>query len=641
MVKLYNNSSIYRLLFLALLSAPPNGLLGRQADDIPILNGDKGVTHSSAAQLSPGTAEGLTATITSLTTSWNGSSWTGGLPNSTLHASILANYSGPGFDCLDLSCASGTQFAPTGEVRVAGNADIQAAVVSGKVHLVGATGSQTVKGSFFDLTLENPSGISVAGDARIAGTLKLISGLFQTNNSLTLVSNATRTARVAKIETGASIFGNVMVQRFVPGGQKSWRFIGTPVANQTQASWSDDFQIINNSMFLYNEAGNLNQDDQINGWEYLPGNPNASLQVGKGYRTYLNQAFFTNGATFDNNGPLFTGNLDFGVTYSTTGYGGGGWNLIANPYACEIDWHALSKTAIGGQVHFWNASQYASYTQGTGIGVNGAGRYIAGNQAFFVRAMAPTSQLLISEDAKPEVPQWPGLLRTNVTDPPDLARFYLKGPGNEADEAAIRWMPQTTENFDEFYDADKLPNEGLSLYTVCADGRRTSIQARPFVDGTEVTMGYSVKMEGNYTLRIKMGPEVMSGRMWYLKDNEMGSIYSLPEDYVHSFAVSGGVLESAWRFSLLGVNNPVEVQKLIDQETIILYPNPAHAQLQIQHSSDVKELALLGVDGKVIEVFAPMPDGKIVIQTKNLKSGIYALRVVSDRQVQTKKFVID
>ncbi len=576
------------------------------------------------------------------TTTWNGLAWDFGAPDSSLHAVVEGSFNMPGFLCVDMIINSGVNFRPTTEVTVLGNCESNTSNIEGKIVLSSPDEAQLFEGTAQHLTIDNPLGVSLNGSAFVKGTLKLEQGILNTmGQSFTMVSNETATSRIAKVESGAGILGDVTVQRYVPGGQKGWRFMGPPVTGQSQADWSDDFTILESSFFLHNESGTLNSGDQVNGWEYLPGSPAAGLTLGTGYRAYLMESFFNGSSTFDNTGPIQSGDFVFPVSFSATGYGGGGWNLIANPFVCEVDWHSFSKTSIDGQIHVWNGTQYGSYSQGSEIGVNGGDRYIPSCQGFFVHASAASPALIVTEDAKPVVAQNNSFLRAAVVDHPDVIRLTLRGPAGDKDETAIRLMPQTTENFDAFFDADKLPNESLSLFSMSGDGRKTSIQARPYVDGSDIFLGYSVKMEGNYSIQLHLGEGVLDGRTWYLRDNEYGYIYSLPADYNLNFAVSGGILESNSRFSLLGVTNTTTIKKSNEESSIVVFPNPAKGYFHLLNTENVKSVSIFDLNGKQIQAPQQVDLNQIRMSTAHLPKGFYLVKIMTPDAVLTRKILVE
>ncbi|HRH35509.1 MAG TPA: hypothetical protein PKY12_10630, partial [Catalimonadaceae bacterium] len=452
------------------------------------------------------------------TTTWWGppiNGWDYGppqFPDNPINVIINKDYSGPGFSCYDFLVNGTFSFNPIGPVEVYGNCLTISKNTSGHLIMKSSDEAQEFRGYANDLTIDNSFGVTIEGPSTISGTLKLQNGELETNDDLVLSSTSTATGRLSKVESGASISGSVTVERYVPG-PAGWHLVASPVLGQTQAGWN--FVLPTGSIFLHNEGGTLNSGDQVNGWEYPP---STSLSLGKGYRVYLNGPFVSSGSTMKIKGPLHTGSFDFTpyLGYNAIGYGGGGWNFLGNPYACEMDWHALTGTNVGGEMHIWNSTQYGSYSSGSMIGVNGVNRYIPSSQGFFVKATAPGPTLVADESAKPVVPENPAFLRMATSDPEDVLRMLLIDSQDKKDEIALRWMPQASGNFDPYFDAHKLPNEGLNLYSLCNDGEKSAIQARPFVDGEIIYLGFAVKEEGNYSLHFAFGQDLTENKSWYL-----------------------------------------------------------------------------------------------------------------------------
>lgn len=558
-----------------------------------------------------------------LITTWNGTFWDNGIPEFPLHTKINGHYSGAGFSCKDLMLEQGFNCHSTGDIHIGGNVSSNSNSISGRWVLNGQSQTQLLTGFVHDITIENPMGVLLTGPTFLTGTLKMKEGTLSTQGRLTLTSNSSLTGRIATIEPEAAITGEVNIQRFIPASSQGWYFLAVPCYNQTRAQWSDHFPIPANGIFLHNEGGTLNIGDQINGWEYPSG---TALPIGKGYRVYIPNSFFAGNKIIDNKGPIHTGDFPFPVSYTPTGFGGGGWNFIGNPYPCEIDWHALNKQNMGGEYHIWNKNKYGSYSQGMGMGVNGPGRYIPSHQAFFVKASGPSPTLLATEASKPATPQSPVFLRTNTSDPADAVRIKLLDFQDNQDETALRFMEETTHDFDPMFDAHKLQNDGLSLSTLSQDGQKLSLQARPFADGEIIQIGYGVKSEGQYLLRFTFGTELMTNRTWYLRDNDLGSIYTLLTNFTYPFTVSDGVLESNWRFSIVGVNNPVSGEANIQNPEIMAIPNPAQGQLSILNAQSLDEIFLFDYSGKRVGKWSnPERKSRLELNIESISSGVYQL----------------
>ena len=69
----------------------------------------------------------------------------------------------------------------------------------------------------------------------------MTSGDFYTNNSITLISDAAGTARIAEI-TGGSIVGKITMQRYIDAGATNWRFLTSATSGMTLQEFSGDFE---------------------------------------------------------------------------------------------------------------------------------------------------------------------------------------------------------------------------------------------------------------------------------------------------------------------------------------------------------------------------------------------------------------
>jgi hypothetical protein len=398
--------------------------------------------------------------------------------------------------------------------------------------------------------------------------------------------------------------------------------MGVPVTGQSVSDWSDDFQILSNFIYRYRESGSINVDDQINGWEQMAG----SLNPGQGYRTFLNQSFYNANSTFDNSGPLLTGDFSFPVTFNSSGYDGGGWNLLANPYACEVDWHEFSKNLVNGQVHVWNNNKYGSYSEGAGIGVNGGSRYLSSFQGFFVKASGTGASMSVTESSKPATPQANTFMRI-ASDPSDMARITLRGPDGDNDETAIRWIPGTLPSFESFYDADKLINPTISLFSNTQDGRRTSIQARDYNESDIVDLGISANHAGSYFLELHIGADIFAGKTWEIRDNETGFIFPLTADMLLPFQVIDGSEYSPYRFSIIA-QTPTGTEQLLGiSSNLNIYPNPASETVTVVSKNNYAAYTLTDVLGRVVKSGFLDQVGSKTIRISDLGSGIYQLKV--------------
>ena len=337
----------------------------------------------------------------------------------------------------DIAFKNNGTFTPgTSTVSFTGNTDTIYAYVSG-----------TSNTRFNNLTLNKSAyGVALKSAVSVKNTLAVSAGIVYANGNLTLLSDATGTARVAPgAQAGGYINGNVTVERFIPQNTyRAWRLLASPTSGQTInqawqegqsagtnispgygtlitskiASWQSngfDYNTPNNSMYSYDKTSNallpvlstaLSISAEPGYFIYIRGSRNIvpSVSITGADQTILRTK-----------GSLYTGNQS-AVSVPADKYA-----LIGNPYASAIDIRNI--TTAGGCIntafYVWDPKLAGSYNLGayqtlTSSGadyivVPGGGSYgssgsitntIQSGAAFFVYAVASTGSITINESSK-------------------------------------------------------------------------------------------------------------------------------------------------------------------------------------------------------------------------------------------------
>jgi hypothetical protein len=410
------------------------------------------------------------------------------------------------------------------------------------------SGSQTIAaGTTINILSGASLTITPAGMLTVNGTL---------NNSgtFTLQSDASGSASIGN--SSGSITGTAIVQRFVPAiaspgptnsyGRR-WRFVGSPVQNATFEDWRGETHVTgagtgtvvgttnsngfdatstnNSSIFYYNESiitGNLNS-----GWT-APTNTNTAIATGRGYRMFIrgdrsSTAFLTSSltpatsVTLDLRGTLNSGDITMPVTFTSSGnLADDGWNLLANPYPCEIDWNVIHDAGRTGSGPGYNGTDYAnlqpdiwiynpisnSYDTyntlsdiGTGSLNSVNGGVIASGQSFWVKATAASPSLNLKEIHKTTTSAT-GLFKTT---PNGAFHLTLIKDSFNTDEIAIKYMSASTILADAF-DTRKIASS-TSVAVWGNDSVDLSISCRP-TTATNDTIKLNISgVTGTYQFR--------------------------------------------------------------------------------------------------------------------------------------------
>jgi len=331
---------------------------------------------------------------------------------------------------------------------------------SGTVIFNGNANAQSIQGfnTFYNLTVDNSTAVNIISGSQqqVRNIFALNSGTFNipAGDSLILVSDSLRTARLAEI-TGGSIIGDITMERFIDTIPTGWLPLASSIQNATMEQWNDDFPMTFPSfsfpsVYFYDEFVPGPTDS---GW--LPVQTVFDpISLGRGYICYNADGNANVGVT----GAPGTGSVILSVTYLiSNGPAHDGWNLMGNPYPCTIDWEDPTwiKTNINPGIHVYHPSGYgAAYVTG-GPGINGGSRYIPSSGAFWVQTMGTGPVLGLMESIKDTIdaPFFP------ASDPESIYDFVmLTITGNGySDQTAIRMVPGALNGFDSI-DVHKFRN---------------------------------------------------------------------------------------------------------------------------------------------------------------------------------------
>ncbi len=438
--------------------------------------------------------------------------------------------------------------------------------------LFNGTSAQTIGGSsitnFYDLTINNTSGgVSLLNAENLINTLTLSNGILSTNSqSFTMISTASNTARIAQITGTGDISGNVIVQRFAPGGTTGWALLGTPLSSAlTLNDWDDDIFISCNtcpdgsasgflSIYSYDETFPGLYDDFAS---YIPLNTiNDPIIPNKGYWVYLGTgSLTTTNITLDVRGSVRKFNNTIPLTRTSTGsVPDDGWNLIHNPYPSPISWTALRGATpnIDNAIYVYNADlnagagAYATFINNISspaVGSGGVGDNIPMCQGFYVHSTGATALNAQESNKVAGNPTFLKIIPNNpvTTSSTPLLRLNLKNAAGYDDETVLYYQTSATDFFDEGYDAYKMrgqdPNAPIIALEKTVEFQVNGINpiSGNFTMPLKTTTGYA----GTYTITANNISSFPAGACITLYDKLLGITTDLKtSDYVFNLSSS-------------------------------------------------------------------------------------------------------
>lgn len=508
-----------------------------------------------------------------------------GNANTTVRTLNISNQNGGRFQNIAFSGNGGTKILPT-QLNVLGNFTNNisgGAALLTTLNSVNFTGgNQTILGSaitdFYKINLSGSGTKTFQDSVRVLHTLSVLSpiNVAITDKPLTLVSDANYTARIGAMPNGSTITGSVNMQRFVPA-KNSYRLYSSAVKNASLSNLKNDIFLVSianttvngfdfrsagafPSIVWYVEtvAGSLDA-----GWRF-PSTISSKLVEGRGYMLFVKGSRADNinssnssaisaagsNVTLNRIGNPNQGEIDLNVSFtSSAGTTADGWNLVGNPYPCEIDWNSSTgwtKSGIESAIYYFDPKTSNTTLTGTlgnyiscVAGVSSDGRtncnIIPSSQGFWVKANAALPELKINEAAKTSEQHLANFRKEYMSKYFVVAMFDSKN----SDKSVVRLLPNISNAFQSSEEARKMTNSGLSLFTVNEDSQHLSINA---VSEKEehllIPLGFSGHVNGNASIGLENVSMVSSQYEMYLIDNYKNDTVLITKDTAYNFVIS-------------------------------------------------------------------------------------------------------
>ncbi|MGL2964929.1 GEVED domain-containing protein [Flavobacterium sp. RSB2_4_14] len=562
-------------------------------------------------------------TITISKTIWNGSSWSSGVPNSTVAAEFQGNF-------------TSSVHAPN---TVTGDLSACTVIVTGGTVL-------------FDI-----------GTLTVQNLVNVTSGALNFGDKASLYQVADVTNAPLVYSGGNS--GNINYTRVTtPLFRFDYTYWSSPVYPQNLLAVSPQTPF---SLFYEYNAS-------INNWQYV--NPlSTTMTPSKGYIFRAPNSFPPGLPDVTPPQPYtatFTGVPNNGTITLPVFGGASQLNLLGNPYPSALSADAFlvdpaNAATLSGTIYLWthntpitnnnySGSDYAiyNYLGGTvggvptgpatnpGLNTSMPNGKIASGQGFFIKGLS--SGVATFKNSMRIAGNNDQFFRMSsnatTTSTPEKNRYWIEIANTEGafKQALVGYVSDATLGLDRLYDGEMVDvGNVITLYTMAAD-TKLSIQGRPtFTIADTVPLGYKSTISGNYTIRLSMFDGLFETQDVYLEDVQLGVIHNLKEsDY--TFATVNGTFEN--RFVLrytseaLGVSNP-----LFDSNSVVVYKN--NQALHINTGSVMmKTVTIFDIRGREIATQKQIGTTETVFTTLPTTQQVLLVRIEAENgEVVTKKVV--
>jgi hypothetical protein len=411
-----------------------------------------------------------------------------------------------------------------------------------------------------------------------AGKYIECSGNFTHDGNITFKSNATGTAAFGTLGgTFTRVTGNVNVERFIPAGNRAFRFLtpsvtttgtiranwqegqnntttslnsntnpgyGTHITGSTTGANGFDATLTGNpSMYTFDNTSTATDQNTV--WSPIANTDVLGLSAGTGYRIMVRGSravdLTTNTPAIDATTLEATGTLLTGaVTMNSAGTGTAGtprlsatpsyFSLVGNPYASPISWNALTKTDLTGIYYAWDPTEgtKGAYVSFDGTNSSNTGSEVSDiiqpGQAFFVQnASSVTAPALVFQEANKTTGNT-NVFRTQTSNAVLSTQLMLtaNAANNHSQDGLTIVCNNNFSNNTDDEDANKLTNPGENI-AVERNNRLMSIEKRAMPTINDIIQLKLWQLaQDNYTLRFN-GSNFAGNLNAYIKDNYLGS----------------------------------------------------------------------------------------------------------------------
>jgi hypothetical protein len=502
----------------------------------------------------------------------------------------------------------------------------------------GYTAELNVDAEITDLDLQAGGTLNIK-----AGKTLTVTGDVISSGSILINSDASGTGGL--IYNGPNAV-TATCERYVTAN--AYHYVSSPMTSAPVSSYNiTSGGYTNPNFYTYNEASS--NPDWMYGWLQVT---SGNLSPGVGYALYTdeNYAYDLSGGT------LINQNYSVPVTYSLNGGGGNTWNLVANPFPCNVNADGFitpnynSGAGVMTQaIYLWaddgtggigyDSNDYLVYTLGGGTstlnGFNFNGT-IAPLQAFFVQS---TSNGNLAFNTTMKTVAQGEFLKSGAPSPINtLKMLRLSAQSTEGvyNDILIKFAEDAEEN-EDIYDGLKLKgNNYLAFYSLYKD-EHYAIQGFPTnkINELQVKLGIDAKINTDYTIKAEEFVGIDDKILVWLEDSYLNKKIDI-KNLDYTFQAYGTITD---RFVLhFAENNSNIISEINDiQNNIHVYSN--NKTLYINGINTQAKLLIYDISGKLVYGNAVSESSNSI--PLNLPNGYYVANIILNDRVKTFKVYLD
>ena len=539
-------------------------------------------------------------------------------------------------------------------------------------------GISTTPTRFYDLIIQNGSGVTATDNWLLTHLLTLPIGNLASNGHLTLTSDATGTAMVVNPTGGGVVTGISTMERFITGlsGAPGYRHYSSPMKlsaagiSTTVQEFADNLPVFELNP-AYNTVGNtvtpfptLFKYDETRLTAAKPTFSDGFL-VPTAFedlvplRGYTAQTLPT--TTVDISGLLQTGNVSY--TLSRGSFANSGWQLLGNPYPAPMDWDVVRTTTgmltgVADALYVFQPSgqytgTYKAYVNG--LGQNGGTKDLAAMQGFFVRATAATGSVSFTNAVRATSYLSPSFSRQLPNPKPvtssskPVLRLEARNVANAtADETVIYFEPAAGLGFSAQHDAYKVQLNGNGRPSLWSQAGTEGFAINGLPDlatAPVIPLGVRVSQDGNHELVLTALADAPVGTQVWLEDRVLNRRQNLAASSTYAFSMLANYTGQRFYLNFVAASPLAVTTGKLDARTA-LYPNPTTGKATLElaglREQGAVKVELVNVLGQTVRQLHVQPKLGFLSQTLDLSglpTGVYTVRIYAQEGTAVKRLV--
>lgn len=312
--------------------------------------------------------------------------------------------------------------------------------------------------------------------------------------------------------------------------------------------------------------------------------------------------------------------------------------LTGNPYPAAIDISKISSSSsIGKYYWYWDA----------GLGTTGNytakafrhPRVIQKLDGYIVKNTAGAAGYLFYEERS----------KVNQNEAPDTTRYKneyahislaMMQENALLDKLEIMGIDSASSRFEK-WDAEKINENKISLYSISRDSVALCIDARPFTNNLFVPLGIQSNKTGKYRL-LCTAFVIASDMAAYLHDKLLNRYQKIIQDSSYIFEIgTDSTTAGEKRFEITGPPPPPRQE---DPIIATITPSPVLHQLGIRYSFRdllTYQVSIHSIDGTLLQtkMFAASKSGIAILEVPHLKAGTYVAVIKAGKNYLLKQFI--